>query len=138
MVDRKDKTLSLVEATESLPSSEFATLVSEANYILDLTLVETIDQSCASFEGGDDWVFDEYAIRINEQILPVSGDAYWASNTLSMPGRKSTQYRAGHLETGEHYLAFYNYSAMARGYSLEGLMRRTDDRVDKIARLISK
>ena len=114
-----------------LKDKEFSGLVTGSAYIVDLEIVAALEPEIADFEGGDCWLFDRFQVRLNRQILPDEALPSWQQTELTMPGRKQGQ-RSQRLDIGQRVIAFYSYSAMARGYALEQLVEWNEKAVADI------
>lgn len=129
----KSKTVGIIEKTTAMSLQALEQLAAESDCILQLTVTAVLEAESAHFEGGDTWVFDRYRVNVDRCIFPVQPDSYWMNNTLIMPGVKKGCPEVNTLQIGSCYIAFYNYSAMARGYSLEGLLPVTEEVALQIA-----
>lgn len=116
----------LIEYTASLAWPELQQLTLEADYVLQFTVTSELESDYADFEGGDCWVFDQYRISIEKQFFPAQQVADTPDDRLALPGRKQGESGGARPRIGSSYIAFYRYSAMARGFSLEGLLAATD------------
>lgn len=128
----------IIEKTGALSVAELETLVTESVYILGVTIISQMEPEVAGFEGGDTWIIDQYRMSIDQQFLPTRDEGSWTNTTLSMSGVKETSKDIDRLQIGGRYIVFYDYSAMANGYSLEGLMRWSDDKVAAIEQIIKR
>ena len=112
----------IIDTTNALGLAGQIELAGRSIYVLDLTIAERSEDSSLDFEGIDSWYFDEYRFRLNEQLRPAETEASWTNRSLSLPGVRSRS-EFDELQMGSRYIAFYDYSAHARGYALEGLMK---------------
>ena len=127
----------ILDQTDSLSPDELEELISKSLYVLGLTVISELEQDSFGLEGGDTWYFEEYETRVDRQFQPIEDQISWQGRRLSMPGTKELS-ESSQLKIGARYIAFYEYSAMARGYSLEGLMRWDDQKVAEIETLIAR
>lgn len=123
----KSSPAGIIEKTESLSLADLERLATESDYILQITITAVLEAEYADFEGGETWIFDRYRVSIDKQIFPLQSDRDWMDDTLIMPGTTKRSPEAAKPQVGQSYIAFYRYSAMARGYSLEGLMHAPEE-----------
>ncbi|WP_019620217.1 hypothetical protein [Amphritea japonica] len=118
-----------------LKDIDIQVLIESSAYIVDVDIVEVLEPEIADFEGGDCWLFDRFRVRLNQQIFPDEPLPSWQQTELTMPGRKTTQHDTYQLHIGQRFIAFYSYSAMARGYALEQLVEWQDKVMTEVTNL---
>lgn len=119
------KPTGIIERTAALSLPELDQLTANADYVLHITVTSALEQEYADFEGGDIWIFEQYRIQVDKQLFPAPDVALWSDDVLIMPGIKAGVTAATKPLIGTRYFVFYHYNAMARGYSLEGMMPAT-------------
>jgi len=127
----------ILETTASLSKMELLALIKKSDYISSVTIESPLEQDFASFEGGDTWVFNQYNTKIEREFKPTESNPAWANTSLTLPGYKQSSDNSLKLTIGKSYIVFYEYSAMADGYSLEGLLYWNEDTAKKIEQLVS-
>ena len=133
----KTEDVNIIKVTESLSENDFVELIVKSTYVLCISIVSSIEQDVMGFEGSDTWYFDQYLVNIDEQIMPNRNQGEWTNRTLCMPGRKKIKKPPVKLEHGERLIVFYKIDAMADGYSLEGMMRWSENKVEMIRKMIN-